>query len=161
MALVSIHGFIKMSKAELAENSELYDITTNTIRQSLKQQGYQVEATKKIQPIKNYNLDNINSNNNSNEINNSLEQHPELPYTGGKSIDQPMIPENALDAVPESLLSPEQKTKISEKRQKQREKQRLALANRLQNKFKITPKIQPTSKPRYIHTPPKLRPPGG
>ena len=170
MSFKSSSNFIKISKGELAENSELYDIVKYLERKSLQEQGFEVTATKKIAPLKqNYNADADNSYNNNNASNESsdLEQHPELPYTGGKAMDQPMLPENAIEAVPESLLSQEQKTKISEKRKKQQEKQRKELANRLQNKFKIggpgpAPKQAPKYQPKinYKHTPPKLRPPG-
>ena len=171
MSFRSNGNFIKISKEELAENSELYDIVKYLERKALQEQGYTVTATKKIAPLKqNYNLDadNSYSNNTDNNQGSDLEQHPELPYLGGKAMDQPMLPENALDAVPESLLSQEQKTKITEKRKKQQEKQRKELANRLQNKFKIggpgpAPKQAPKYQPeiRHKHTPPKLRPPGG
>ncbi len=168
MSFKTNSNFKKFSKEELAENSELYDIVKYLERKSLQEKGYKVAATKKVKPLKqNYDIgiDNSYSNNDNNQ-DHDLEPHPELPYMGGKAIDQPILPENALDAVPESMLSQEQKTKLAEKRKKQQEKQRKELANRLNHKFKInapapkqTPKYQPYARPRSA--PPKLKPPGG
>jgi hypothetical protein len=141
MSFIGSHNFSSISKQELAENSELYAMVKNIERIELQKRGYKVEANKKVAPIKqltqDIGLDEI-YNNGANQNNIELAEHPELPYMGGKAIDQPMLPENALDAVPESLLSIEQKTKQAEKRKKQSEKQRQELANRLNNKYKIS-----------------------
>lgn len=157
---------ISMSKPELEEITDAANATLLLNRIAVRSKGYQVEALNKksrSNEIKqNYaaGLDNDGGGNSGLDI----EPHPELPYMGGKS-DQIMLPDSNVDAVPESMLSDQQKQKRAEKNKKQQEKQRKELSNRMTNKikFKNAPKHAPTN--RYVappprHTPPKLRPSG-
>lgn len=172
MSSFSRSSFIKISKAQLVEISDLYDLVKFLDRQALQDIGYQVEANKKkkLPLLKNQQHDGIEDSYDNSAVNDnrgaSFEAHPELPYMGGKPSDQPIIPEYAVDAITDvdaSLLSAEQQTKIAEKRKRKQEKQRAELANRPTAKFKISgPKQQPKSRPvdRPHSSPPKLRPPG-
>jgi hypothetical protein len=172
MSAFSRSSFIKISKAQLGEISDLYDLVKFLDRQALQDMGYQVEANKKkkLQLLKNQQHDGIEDSYDNSAVNDnrgaSFEAHPELPYMGGKPSDQPIIPDYAVDAISDvdaSLLSAEQQTKIAEKRKRKQEKQRAELANRPAAKFKISgPKQQPTLRPvdRPRSAPPKLRPPG-
>lgn len=158
------------SKQELQENSDLNEVVISLNRQELQAKGFVVEANKKKKsPLKRkeqQDLDYFYSNDDpgNNQIGSDFESHPELPYMGGKPSDQPILPENAVDAVDEAFLSQEQKTKKAEKRKRERER-RQELANRLNKKFKMNapapkqqPKYRPAERPRSA--PPKLRPPG-
>lgn len=176
MSAFSRSSFIKISKAQLGEIGDLYDLVKFLDRQALQDMGYQVEANKKkkLQLLKNQQHDGIEDSYDNSAVNDnrgvSFEAHPELPYMGGKPSDQPIIPDYAVDAISDldaSLLSPEQRTKIAEQRKRQQEKQRKELANRPgarpAAKFKISgpkqqPKLRPVDRPRSA--PPKLRPPG-
>lgn len=159
------------SKQDLAENSALNEDVIKLNRQELQAQGFVVEASKKKKaPLKQKQQQDLDYfyNNDDAGINNpagsEFESHPELPYMGGKPSDQPILPENAEEAVPDAFLSQEQKTKKAEKRKRERER-RQELANRLNKKFKMyapapkqQPKYRPVERPR--NAPPKLRPPG-
>lgn len=159
------------SKQQLQENSDLNEVVIGLNRQELQAKGFVVEANKKkISPLKQkdqQDLDCFYSNDDpgaNNQIGSEFDSHPELPYMGGKPSDQPILPENAVDAVDEAFLSQEQKTKKAEKRKRER-KHREELANRLNKKFKINaplPKQQPKYRPieRPSNAPPKLKPPG-
>jgi len=153
---------VSMSKSEREDSAEFSENATLFNRIELRSKGYQVDAlTKKAHAKQNRStLDNDNGGGSS-EL--DIEPHPELPYMGGKA-DQIILPDNEVDAVPESQLSSEQKQKLADKKKKQQEKQRNELSLRLKNKLVAAPKHTP--KQRYVapppkHTPPKLRPPGG
>lgn len=146
---------------------ELKDITALAVevtilnRVALHSKGYQVDALNKKSRTK-ANQENQENYGAGQDL--GIEPHPELPYMGGKA-DQIMFPESQEDAVPESMLSDQQKQKKAEKNKKQQEKQRKELSNRMTNKMKFTnaPKHAPVN--RYVapppkHTPPKLRPSG-
>ncbi len=162
---MAISNFTNISKTDLAKNGELAESSLLLNRIALRTKGYQVEGLnkKRKQPSKeNYSdalSDNLDNNNNQGS---EFEQHPELPFMGGKA-DQIILPESEADAVPESQLSQAQRTQRADKRKREQEKNREELANRKKFKFtapppKQAPKYQPKERPRSA--PPKLRPPG-
>lgn len=172
MSSFSRSSFIKISKAQLVEISDLYDLVKFLDRQALQDLGYHVEANKKkkLPLLKNQQNDGIEDSYDNSAVNDNrgsgFMAHPELPYSGGGGTpsDQPIIPEYAVEAISDvdaGLFSAEQQTKIAEARKRKQEKQRAELANRPE--FKISgPKQQPKSRPvdRPRSAPPKLRPPG-
>ena len=157
-------------KDELVLIGDFANQTTFLNRGDLKSQKYQVEAlerqskrSKHISRADNR-FDDLNLiDGDNNEINQpggsslDIQAHPELPYTGGKPVDQIYFPESVIEnsQIPESFLSSSQKEQLQIQKDKKKQKLQnlLKLANRLTNKFKFSgpkqsPKMQPKITPR-------------
>lgn len=161
-------------KDELVLIGDFADQTTFLNRGDLKSQKYQVEALERQSKRSKHTsradngFDDLNLIAGDNEINQpggsglNIQNHPNLPYTGGKPADQIYFPESVIEngQIPESFLSSSQREQLQIQKDKKKQKLQnlLKLANRLTNKFKFSgpkqaPKIQPKITPRSRPSP--------